>query len=98
MGCDRDWLFAHCEALIIPSRVAETSSLVITESQRFLTPIVYPPGGGAQETFTLLKRSGCSLDEFKGQTFLKADKNKWPEAPPVNMTKIFRAELEKILG
>jgi len=69
---EKPWLFKNCEALIIPSRLPETSSLVIAESQAYGTPIVYPRGGGAEETFKRLGRTGCSLDEFTGQKFSKS--------------------------
>jgi glycosyltransferase involved in cell wall biosynthesis len=69
VGLEKVWLYAHAEALIVPSRVMETSSLVIAESHVYGTPVVYPKGGGAEETFKWLKRSGCSLEEFKGQGF-----------------------------
>jgi glycosyltransferase involved in cell wall biosynthesis len=68
---ERNWLFAHCEALIVSSRVPETSSMVIAESNAFNTPVIYPRGGGAEETFKLLNRIGCALDEFMGQEFEK---------------------------
>ena len=67
----KEWVFQEATAVLIPSRVPETSSLVITESQKFGTPIVYPAGGGAEETFRIQNRSGCSLEEFQGQTFKK---------------------------
>ncbi len=66
---EKNWLFKNCEALIVTSRTPETSSLVISESRPYNTPIVYPRGGGAEETFKALGCVGCSLDEFVGQSF-----------------------------
>ncbi len=68
---EKRWLFKNCEALIVASRSPETSSLVISESQSYGTPVVYPRGGGAEETFKLLGRNGCALDEFVGQKFVR---------------------------
>jgi glycosyltransferase involved in cell wall biosynthesis len=72
---EKPWLFRNCEALIIPSRTPETSSLVISESHLYGTPVVYPLGGGAEETFKRLGRVGCSLQEFTGQRFSKSLNN-----------------------
>jgi glycosyltransferase involved in cell wall biosynthesis len=73
IGEEKSWAFQNCEALIIPSRSPETSSLIIAESHPYGTPVVYPSGGGAEETFKALKRSGCPLEEFKGQNFVKSE-------------------------
>ncbi len=70
---ERAWLYKNAEALIIPSRVKETSSLVIAESQPFGTPVVWPAGGGAEETVKWLNRSGCAIENFVGQSFEKTD-------------------------
>jgi glycosyltransferase involved in cell wall biosynthesis len=69
---EKPWLFENCEALIVTSRYPETSSLVISESHSYGTPVVYPRGGGAEETFRRLGRVGCPIDEFKGQQFSKS--------------------------
>lgn len=70
-NAEKDFLFENCEALIIPSRVPENAGLVVHESHAFGTPVIYPRGGGAEETVHWLKREGCALDEFSGQKFPK---------------------------
>lgn len=66
---EKNWIFSQTEALIMPSRVPESAPLVILESHNYQTPVVFPAGGGAEETVKWLSRGGCSLEEFKGQTF-----------------------------
>jgi hypothetical protein len=66
---EKAWLFANAEALIVSSRVAETSSMVIAESHPYQTPVVYTSGGGAEETVKWLGRQGCPLEAFNGQSF-----------------------------
>jgi glycosyltransferase involved in cell wall biosynthesis len=69
---EKNWLFKNTEAILMTSRVGENSPMVIYESHSYRTPVVYPQDGGAQEVMKRLKRSGCSIDEFQGQSFLKA--------------------------
>ncbi|MBK9292987.1 MAG: glycosyltransferase [Oligoflexia bacterium] len=64
-------LYKFAEALIIPSRVKETFSLVIAESEPFKTPVVYPEGGGAEEAVNKLNRAGVKLSEFSGKVVFK---------------------------
>ncbi|MDZ4677731.1 MAG: glycosyltransferase family 4 protein [Oligoflexia bacterium] len=73
---EKPWLYTHAQALIIPSRVAETASLVISESRAYGTPVIYPKGGGAEETFNSLGCTGCSLVEFKAQEFARSEPSK----------------------
>lgn len=63
-------LYKNAEVILIPSRVKETFSLVIAESQPYGTPVAYPQGGGAEEAMKLLERTGVPFDEFKGQTLI----------------------------
>ena len=70
----KQWLFEHAAALIISSRVPETASLVVLESHAYGIPVVYPRGGGAEESVKWLKRSGCALDEFTGQALPRSSK------------------------
>jgi glycosyltransferase involved in cell wall biosynthesis len=88
---DKLWLYQHCEALVIPSRVPENAPMVIFESQPFGTPIIYPRGGGAEELVRWLGRDGCSLDEFVGQQFTKRND------PPKDLVSVSR-QLERILS
>jgi glycosyltransferase involved in cell wall biosynthesis len=74
-GGDKAWLYSQCQALIISSRVPETSSLVMAESHMFQTPVIYPVGGGAEETLKYLKRQGVPLSEFRAQSFVRNETN-----------------------
>lgn len=71
---EKQSLYREASAVIVPSRVPENASLVVMESEPFRTPIVYPRGGGAEESVKFFQRSGCALDEFRGQLFARESK------------------------
>lgn len=90
---EKAWIFSQTEALIMPSRVPESAPLVILESHNYQTPIVYPVGGGAEETVKWLSRAGCALEDFEGQSFSRG-------APlhGASLEKNFVEDLKKLLG
>lgn len=72
------WLLQNAKALVMPSRVMENAPLVLFETQAFQTPVIYTKGGGAEELVKFLNRSGCTLEDFKGQDFPRTGNRQLP--------------------
>lgn len=90
-------LYRNCEALIVPSRVKETSSLVISEAYPHGTPIVFPAGGGAEETVKALSLPGMELKDFKGDNFT-LHKKEIPENQTKNLIEQFDQRLKELFA
>lgn len=75
-GAQKDWILKNSECICISSRVPENAPLVISESEPYRTPIIYPLNGGAEELVKHLERPGTSLDKYEGQIFEKSGEDR----------------------
>jgi glycosyltransferase involved in cell wall biosynthesis len=62
---EKAWLIKNAAAVLVPSRVQETYSLVVVEAAQHGTPVLVPAGGGAEETFKNWHGDGQAFRVFK---------------------------------